>query len=71
VREALQSVHAGVSPQSQGGNIPCSHDWDGLMAQHLECKGKIDLNYAHIGFIEEDMCLLRDLMLNECLEGKA
>jgi len=32
VREALQSVCGGGLPQSEGGNISCSHDWDALIA---------------------------------------
>jgi len=64
VWETLESIRGGGSPQSEGGNIPSSHDWDGLMAQHLQCKEKIDLNYARIGSIEEDMRLSRDQMFN-------
>jgi len=63
VRETLQSIRGGGSLQSEGGNIPCSHDWDGVLAQQFECRGKIDMSYARIGSIEEDIRLLREQMM--------
>jgi len=69
VREALQCVRGGGSTQSEAGNIPCSQDWEGIMAQQVECREKINMNYARIGSIEEEMRLLREQMMNCWREG--
>jgi len=69
VREALQCVRGGGSAQSEAGNIPYSHDWEGIMAQQVECREKINMNYACIGSIEEEMRLLREQMMNYWREG--
>ena len=69
VREALQCVRGGGSAQSEAGNIPYSHDWEGIMAQQVECREKINMNYARIGSIEEEMRLLREQMMNCWREG--
>ena len=69
VREALQCVRGGGSAQSEARNIPCSHDWEGIMAQQVECREKINMNYARIGSIEEEIRLLREQMINCSREG--
>ena len=64
MREALGSVRGGGSSHSKGGNIPCLHNWEGLMAQHHSCRQKIDSNDVRIAYIEEEMLLFKDYMLN-------
>jgi len=39
------------------------------MAQQVECREKINMNYARIGSIEEEMHLLREQMMNCWREG--
>jgi len=39
------------------------------MAQQVECREKINKNYARVGSNEEEMCLLREQMINCWREG--